>query len=183
DFTAARVRGPFAANDLKAKGAKFNYSSFENVANIDHIELDRIPDFRQSQFSRPPDVSRILFPEPGLRVNSLLDWRQTSATKRYFFLFSTAVNKDDVQKLRKLKAMALAANDHEKDGEFFAYEMMAKRGVEHTTFWQLLFNTIYLKVSFYGQSYLRPLAWLGASFATLAAIYSLMAALPTGGWQ
>lgn len=98
-------------------------------------------------------------------------------------IFSLASDPRGVFKLRKLKAMAIAANDYEKDGEFFAYEMMAKRGVEHTTFWQLLFNTIYWKVSFYGQSYLRPLAWLGASFATFATIYSLMAALPIGGWN
>ena len=70
--------------------------------------------------------------------------------------------------------MALAANDHEKDGVFFAYEMMAKRGTEHTTFWQLLTNTIYWKVSFYGQSYLRPLAWLGGTIGVFTLLYTLL---------
>lgn len=65
--------------------------------------------------------------------------------------------------------MALAANDHEKDGDFFAKEMIAKRGVETTGFWGLLFNSLYWKLSYYGQSFVRPLVGLGASLVGFAA--------------
>ena len=64
--------------------------------------------------------------------------------------------------------MALAANDHEKDGEFFAYEMMAKRGVETKGFFPLLLNTLYGAWGGYGQSYQRPLGWLAGSWAAFA---------------
>ena len=80
-----------------------------------------------------------------------------------------AADGEDVAKFRKLKSMALAANDHEKDGEFFAGEMLAKRGVETTSFTGLLFNTLYWKLSDFGQSFVRPLLWLGVSFLSFAA--------------
>lgn len=141
---------------------------FSGLASFRDTSSSFIPDFRNAEFDRPPEVARMTVPAPVM-------------SRRWPSLRSK--DKEDVLKLRKLKAMAIAANDHEKDGEFFAYEMMAKRGVEHTTFWQLLFNTIYWKVSFYGQSYLRPLGWLSASFATFATIYSLMATPPLAGWN
>jgi len=84
-------------------------------------------------------------------------------------IFYLAADRDDVAKFRKLKSMALAANDHEKDGEFFAGEMLAKRGFETTTFFGLLFNSIYWWLSDFGQSFVRPLIWLCASFLTFAA--------------
>lgn len=128
-------------------------------------------------------VARMLVPEPAMvHIISEKEQKKRGLPKRDFWQH-VAADGNDVLKLRKLKAMAIAASDHEKDGEFFAYEMMAKRGVEHTTFWQLLFNTIYWKVSFYGQSYLRPLGRLGASFATFAFIFSLMATPPLAGWN
>lgn len=148
----------------------FRGLSVAGTVNIGGAVFGLIPDFRGARFDRPTEVAGVVVPKP-----------QMFRSKPYGI--QKAYHPEDVLKLRKLKAMAIAANDHEKDGEFFAYEMMAKRGVEHTTFWQLLSNTIYWKVSFYGQSYLLPLGWLAGSFATFAAIYSLMAALPIGGWQ
>jgi len=85
-------------------------------------------------------------------------------------IFRLATDTEDVAKFRKLKSMALAANDHEKDGEFFAGEMLAKRGFETTTFFGLLFNTIYWWLSDFGQSFVRPLLWLGVSFFSFAGL-------------
>lgn len=162
------IEGNFISIELHAKQAMFRGLSVGGRVDFSGSVFDALPDFRQSDFSRITEVAQMSVPAPRL------------VRKRSWLISDEP---DDVLICRRLKAMAIAANDHEKDGEFFAYEMMAKRGVEHTTFWQLLFNTIYWKVSFYGQSYLYPLGWLGASFVTFAAIYSLMAALPIGGWQ
>ena len=84
-------------------------------------------------------------------------------------IFCLAADPEDVSKFRKLKVMALAANDHEKDGEFFAGEMLAKRGTETTGFFGLLFNTIYWWLSDFGQSFVRPIGWLIASYLVFAA--------------
>lgn len=183
-FSDLHVAGGLNCVGLMAKAASFRNTSVDGLPDWTDAEFGTIPDFRQTKLDRSPEVARMTVPQPQLRRTRIdtFHWPVEHQYERRL-LFKRATDADDVLKLRKLKAMALAANDHEKDGEFFAYEMMAKRGVEHTTFWQLLFNTIYWKVSFYGQSYLRPLAWLGTSFATFAAIYSLMAAVPIGGWQ
>ena len=94
-------------------------------------------------------------------------------------VFFLAADPKDVTKFRKLKAMALAANDHEKDGEFFAGEMLAKRGTETRTFFGLLFNSLYWWLSDFGQSYVRPLFWLGGSFVAFggACLYLIRDAL------
>ncbi len=44
--------------------------------------------------------------------------------------FKRAEESGDVAKFRKLKAMALAANDHEKDGEFFATDVFTDYTLE-----------------------------------------------------
>lgn len=176
------IRGSLRCSRMKVRVADFSSTAVDGLADWSDARFYSIPDFTQMVMQRIPEVARIDVPRPTMTrlPNKRLKGQRKSED---LTLFSRAAIIKDVYRLRKLKAMAIAANDHEKDGEFFAYEMMAKRGVEHTTFWQLLFNTIYWKVSFYGQSYLYPLGWLGASFATFAAIYSLMAALPIGGWQ
>jgi hypothetical protein len=181
---SAHVQGRLMCNGLKASFLDLFQARIDGFADWNGSAFGSIPDFRHAELASQVEVGQMRIDGPilfGRVVDG--DINDKVEKKQSISLFSKAVNLQDVLKLRKLKAMAIAANDHEKDGEFFAYEMIAKRGVEHTTFWQLLFNTIYWKVSFYGQSYLRPLGWLSASFATFAAIYSLMAALPIGGWQ
>ena len=97
--------------------------------------------------------------------------------------FKRATKADDVNKLRKLKAMAIAANDHERDGEFFAGEMMAKRGVETVTDSALAMNTLYGWLSDYGQSFVRPLWWMAGSFATFAFVYLCLIRWCVGRWD
>lgn len=177
------VDGDLDCRGMVAKSASFFNGTVGGVTDFSGATFLNAPDLRHAKLDRAPEVARMRVPEPAMvHIISEKEQKKRGLPKRDFWQ-QVAADGNDVHKLRKLKAMAIAASDHEKDGEFFAYEMMAKRGTEHTTFWQLLFNTIYWKVSFYGQSYLRPLAWSGASFATFAAIYSLMAALPISGWQ
>lgn len=183
EFGSLTLGGRLLCRNLSVGRAYFSSTAVMDLADWTDAVFRTIPDFRHMKLDRAPEVARMWVPKPTM-VHIIGEKQQEKRrlSKRDFWQL-VAADGDDVLKLRKLKAMAIAANDHEKDGEFFAYEMMAKRGVEHTTFWQLFFNTIYWKVSFYGQSYLRPLGWLAGSFATFAAIYSLMAALPIGGWQ
>ena len=50
--------------------------------------------------------------------------------------------------------------------------MMAKRGVETTSFAGLLFNTLYWRLSDYGQSFTKPLKWMGVSFGFFLFFYA-----------
>lgn len=166
-----RLNGGLRLNGSVIAAASFKGSRISGESEFDNVKFGSIPDFRNVQFDYISDVARIFVPGPELTHSVEPKERTRRNLTATQLSFGVASKEQDVLKLRKLKAMALAANDHEKDGEFFAYEMMAKRGVEHTTFWQLLFNTIYWKVSFYGQSYLRPLGWLAASYLGFATHY------------
>lgn len=163
----------FSAAGMSVSGSLFVQSSFLTAVSLNGLEVKgtasfsrssfaEVPDFRDAKFDRPPDVANMDVPRPKLK-----GWN------------GRAVDTQDVAKFRKLKAMALAANDHEKDGEFFAGEMLAKRGTETTGFFGLLFNTIYWWLSDFGQSFVLPLLWLGVSFLSFAAacLYLIRGAL------
>ncbi len=111
-----------------------------------------IPDFTDAKFDRPPEVAGMSVPRPKL------NWLGLTHDPR------------DVLKLRKLKSMALSAHDHEKDGDFFAAEMLAKRGTETKGFLGLAFNTAYWWLSDFGQSFGRPVCWWIASWAAFSGL-------------
>ena len=169
----------FSAADLDTNKNLYVQGTFERdvsfirlrvggTASFANSVFSKVPDFRDAKFDRPPSVANMFVPRPKLVRRG---WRR----------FKVAAQLGDAGKYRKLKAMALAANDHEKDGEFFAYEMLAKRGVEPTGFFPLLFNTLYHQLGNFGQSYIRPMAWMVASFIFFVAVYGAIIG-PAGGW-
>ncbi|WP_299867623.1 pentapeptide repeat-containing protein [uncultured Hoeflea sp.] len=169
--------GTIFASDMVVAGSLYVRSQFQmkvffrrldvkGTASFSGSGFAEVPDFCDAKFDRPPEVAGMEVPRPRLGHGG--DRGKLSPLSRA--LFSTALDPDDVAKYRKLKAMALAANDHEKDGEFFAGEMLAKRGVETTSFAGLLFNTFYWKLSDFGQSFTLPLKWMGGLILVFAAI-------------
>lgn len=131
----------------------FSQLKVEGTANFSGSSFDKVPDFRDAKFDRPPEVAGMVVPRPKLE-----GWN------------SLAIDREDVAKYRKLKSMALAANDHEKDGEFFAGEMLAKRGTETTSSTGLLFNTLYWKLSDFGQAFPLPVWWMFRTILLFAAV-------------
>ena len=117
-----------------------------------------------------------LFADPEMEAERLepgkQDWQRHINPSTPCLPFKVALDREDVARYRQLKVMAQEAGDHEKDGEFFAYEMMAKRGVETASFAGLLFNTLYWRLSDYGQSFTKPLKWMGVSFGFFLFLYA-----------
>ncbi|MEL6505574.1 MAG: hypothetical protein AAFQ10_14095 [Pseudomonadota bacterium] len=138
-----------------------------------------LPDFRDAEFGRAPEVANMRISPPEM------SYRGAKLESHNGKIFQIAANSDDVAKYRKLKAMALAANDHEKDIEFFAYEMQAKRGVEQgsSTTVELLFNSAYYWLSNYGQSFKRPFYWMMGSFGFFGLFYLFFATQILPYWQ
>ena len=174
-----------SASDMVVAGSLFVQSSFFKSFNMQRAQVDgtasfagcefaQIPDFRDAKFDRPPEVANMVVPGPVMHGGRL------PGLKR---LFKTAFNPNDVLKFRKLKAMALEANDHEKDGEFFAKDMLAKRGHETDTFGALFFNSIYWGLSNFGQSFTRPLAGLLINFFCFALLNIAYLIQATGNWD
>ncbi|MEP4703707.1 MAG: pentapeptide repeat-containing protein [Hyphomicrobiales bacterium] len=161
-FSGIDVAGNlFVRGTIFPKEANFQRASVKGTADFSDNTFHEVPDFRDTVFARSPEVARMEVPPPEMEGKRLL---------------KTAKDAEDVSKYRKLKAMALAANDHEKDIEFFAYEMRAKRGREKGSikWYDLLTNWLYFKVSNFGQSYWRPLACLLISLVVFIAPYFWM---------
>ena len=169
----------FTANEVKVTGHLFiKNTRFPCVANFQRLSVggacdlskntfNKVPDFTSSIFDRPPDVSGVeVLAFKGVNILELWSWPCWKAEE------------DESAKFRKLKAMALAANDHEKDGEFFAYEMLAKRGHDEANKgrFALFLNWLYFTFSNFGQSYLRPAIALGFNFLMFFVINAITAA-------
>lgn len=219
------VAGNLTVKSHFLEAADFRRLYVEGTARFSGSIFEKVPNFRDAKFDRPPEVAGMVVPRPKLAEPNAWVWvgrftcwhrgvkdtkakhaeqakeqkadlnsgdakiviadtdsKQRSWPSRIVVgiadrvrrvstsIFRLAADPDDVAKFRKLKAMALAANDHEKDGEFFAGEMLAKRGTETPSFFGLLFNTIYWWLSGFGQSFVLPLIWLLGSFFSFAGI-------------
>ena len=156
-FSGLHVKGQLDCTGLDVQKAVFRNTTVDGFADWTDAKFGSIPDFRQMKLDRTPEVARMSVPAPGMTG---------------YWPLSAAKDQQDVLKLRKLKAMAIAANDHEKDGEFFAYEMMAKRGWETKGVFGLLANWLYWITSNYGRSYEVPFCWMVASFLGFATHYA-----------
>lgn len=151
------IDGDLNCRMMKAGNVQFEGTSVSGIFDLQDSSFRSVPDFRQMKLDRAPEVARMTVPPP----------RMTG-----WWPFSKAKDQQDVLKFRKLKAMAIEANDHEKDGEFFAYEMLAKRGWETRGVIELTANWLYWVLSNYGRSFLVPLCWMAVSFVGFAACYA-----------
>ncbi|MEP6356138.1 MAG: hypothetical protein ABJ081_05605 [Hyphomicrobiales bacterium] len=161
-FEDIDVAGNLFVRDISfPKEANFQRASVKGTANFSDNTFHEVPDFRDTVFAHPPEVARMAVPPPEMEGKWLL---------------KTAKDAEDVSKYRKLKAMALAANDHEKDIEFFAYEMRAKRGREKGSikWYELLINSLYSISSNFGQSYWRPASGLAGSLSLFFVLYAVL---------
>lgn len=161
DVTDSIINGSLYIKAKQLATAKFSRLEVSGSSDFSGTKFIIVPDFRDAKFGRPPGVANMVVPEPKLQ-------------KKYFWIFVKCNDAEAVIKYRKLKAMALATNDHEKDGDFFAFEMLAKRGVETVSGVGLLFNTFYWQLSYFGQSFTRPVKWIIASFVVYFLLYNLI---------
>ena len=160
--------------------ARFKEIKIGETATFADAKFKTVPDFRDTSFGRPPEVSGMEVPRPTLE--RLKNDKNNPIRKIHLRYFKCTKDKGDAEKYRKLKSMALAAYDHEKDGEFFSYEMMAKRGWETKTFWGLTFNSFYYLLSDYGQSLTRPVVGMFSSFIIFVWGYFSLISLSNEWW-
>ncbi len=157
DFKGTEVGGNLFVETRFPEKADFQRLEVGGTAQFSDCAFAETPDFRDAKFDRPLEVARMEVPAPDLGGRR--------------FLFRICEDEDAVAKYRKLKAMALASSDHEMDGKFFAYEMMAKRGMETNGFFPLLFNSLYGILGGYGQSFTKPMKGLLASWLLFGIVY------------
>ena len=146
-FEDVKIAGTLDINATFKGKVKFIRLDVLGSASFARSKFKTVPNFRDMNLNRPPEVADMEVPPKKLKMGD-----------NPFAKYSG--DKNDASKYRKLKSMAIAASDHVKSGEFFAYEMMAKRGFETKGKFTLFVDYLYGLFSGYGQSFKRPLIWL-----------------------
>jgi uncharacterized protein YjbI with pentapeptide repeats len=141
-------RATFAHSDFTGTQFKTTLTWFSGVNFL------TAPDFRASTFATPPNFQDA-------------DVAATIQTSR------VAGEDDDAAKFRRLKQLASEAKDHERELEFFAKELQAKRVHETNGIWRTALSLAYEVLSDFGRSVARPLLCLLALIMLPAAVMML----------
>lgn len=143
----------------------FEGAKFAGPINLAGSHFKKAPDFRRSIMSAHFTLHEMKVEYSNNPKNILGIFKQSA--------FST-----DTDKFRRLKELAVQARDHEREQDFFAKELKAKRFYE-TTGLALGWSYLYEWFSDFGRSSLRPLFWLfvtwlgfGVWFGTKAVNFS-----------
>lgn len=96
----------------------------------------------------------------GMPERSAPIWRWTTKAK----------DREDSQRFRRLKELALSNRNHAKALEFHVQEIQSKRGHE-TRWWQDIAQFFFWLLGDYGRSVFRPIGWLIATWAGFAAYF------------
>ena len=144
---------------------RFNGAEFASEAHFGAIEASRafsladarfekrVPDFIQAHFKEAPRLDNVSVPIPASRPNR------------------DQIDENDPARYRALTRLAVQANDHDREHDFFKSQMRAERHLKlHGRAWRL-FNRLYDRISDFGRSAVRPLFWLGVTTALFTIAY------------
>lgn len=147
-FSSCRCKGPtsFGGAEMGKGGGPvvFEAAVFESSISLDNVTFNCVPDFRHAKVER--DIS-------------MEDTRVHYQRERHLQFLWKALSPDDASKYRKLKKLATEAKDHDRELEFFSYELRAKY-VHRLNWLQYLPIFLYGLFSDFGRSVVRPIAGL-----------------------
>lgn len=133
----------------------------------------KVPDFRASKFAVPPNME-------GMNV----EYVNFTRAPIWHLWAGRALGGEDAARFRRLKELAGDARNHERELDFFAKELRAKRFYETRGFGPILLSMAYEILSDFGKSVERPIFWLSLLVIVAAAIILLNyapAGSPTAG--
>jgi len=152
--------------------ANFSESVYGDAVNFESASFHSVPDFRRTKLSAH-------FTLHDMKVG----YRENKKCARWLGLsWAKAEYASDVDKYRRLKELAITAKDHDREQDFFAGELKAKRFYE-TTGAALVWSYLYEWFSDFGRSVYRPLVSLYATVVAFGFIYWLAALFSTSGLQ
>jgi hypothetical protein len=135
----------------------FSGAAFRSSAVFDLTVFDNVPDFRYSQFGREPSLegTKVVYNESGGRWK----WLHHAA-------------QDDTSKYRRLRRLAIDAKDHDRELEYFSYELRAKFRNPLDIVPYLPIGAYHL-ISDFGRSVCRPFVCLIFIWVAAAGIFCL----------
>jgi len=162
DFVRVKFLGggaSFTGAEFNEGPARFQGAEFNCPISMDRAEFKEVPDFRRT-------IMKAHFTLDGVKVDF------STEPVGGFISCERAIDEHDADKLRRLKQMAATAMDHDRDQEFFALELKAKRFHE-TKGMHLLPNYIYECTSDFGRNIRRPLLSLIFTWIAFGLIYGV----------
>ncbi len=150
-------------NATKFNIASFNAARFSDRVTFINAEFSGSVTFANARFnSVPPDFR-------GAKMHEATEWHGVTWPK-------PPSSKDDAQRqvynYERLKQEMEQRKKHHDEQNFFRMELRARRGLIRTFSPEWLLNFAYQALCDYGNSYMRPLAWLFAVFAAGTAIFA-----------
>ena len=163
-FAGAEFSGRACFHDATfAHGAWFNATTFWKDARFTRTKFDGgAEEFSDASFVMAPDFRASRFQVPPTFQRSVIGYATNVASSRWRRILDCAVDNSQAPSYRRLKQFASEAKDHERELQFFALEMRAKRFYETKDFWPITLNVAYDWLSDYGRSVARPMMWLVA---------------------
>lgn len=145
-----------------SENASFSESKLEGPLNLEGSKFEIVPDFRRSEL------------KSHFTLHNIKVRYKKHKTKKFWGFFSKVNHPRDIDKFRRLKEIAVSAKDHDKELEFFANELKAKRGYEVTDL-ALLLSFLYEWCCDFGRSVIRPFILLVATWFVFGIIYKYAA--------
>lgn len=184
DFNDASVcfnSAKFIGGDALFAGARFSNSDawfesavFEHHADFSAVEFSGAADFSSAIFKGPVNLEMASF-------DIIPDFRRTTLSAHFTFsnMFLNQNSSGDpiaADKLRRLKELAIASKDHERELAFFADELRATR-INHK-FGPRYISYLYEYCSDFGRSILRPFIGLLVTWLLFGIGYFLASTNP-----
>jgi uncharacterized protein YjbI with pentapeptide repeats len=159
-FDSTEFQGSTKFDDCRFESAvSFRATASKSNFVAAGAQFQKVPDFSQATFSEAPrfDNTHICRAEPQGGWHNIL--------------FAYRYGRDDAARYRALKALAIRGHDHQSELNFFAGEIVSRRGIEDFAFphprdgkiWpggvRYWAGQAYETLSDFGRSMLRPLFW------------------------
>ncbi|MBQ4837130.1 pentapeptide repeat-containing protein [Pseudoalteromonas luteoviolacea] len=200
-LASAKILGRLEFSNLvkvhKISGLSFKFTTFEGPVDMDGNEFHCIPDFTNTKLSHQLSLSHFSV-KPKMRnkgklfVKTLIGLRQIwlgsqlrfSSTKKAIKLSrimakkfpwlaqATAADRQDIDRLRRLKELAESNKHHKLALDLHIEEMKCSRWIE-TPWHQLFTEFLFQKLGNYGRSILRPILSLILLWLVCAPIYAV----------
>ncbi|MBL4808282.1 MAG: pentapeptide repeat-containing protein, partial [Rhodobacteraceae bacterium] len=144
-----------------ANETSFAGTVFEGPINMEGSKFAHVPDFRRSKLSAHFTLHdmAVEYPTTPVKLFSIFPCRKAKTSA-------------DADRFRRLKELAVQARDHEREQDFFAKELMAKRFYETKGF-ALIPSYLYEWTSDFGRSLLRPVICLIMTWLLFGFIYGM----------
>lgn len=161
----------FSASQFDAE-ADFRQTNFDRMASFSGVRFRKEvffahatfggppANFNDTKFSTLPDLRAVIVRSPPTLTGTEIGYESYQGNWFIHRLFRFASSDEDAARFRRLKQFALETRDHDRELEFFANELRAKRFHETRGFWPIALNVSYDWLSRYGTSISRPTLWL-----------------------